>query len=102
MSKLQATALKELLFSRKVAAVTIHTVASKNFLHFVDEFTFFFNYVRCNVHGPSLCLLLDTAVTMLGIQGEDGPTSMSTDGAGYKLNLTNPLTLGTERILDMY
>ena len=74
MLSLQATALKGKF-----------RLQHKDFLHFVDNFPFF-NYVSCYVHGSSLGLLLDTAVTMLGIQREGDPIPMSTEGAGYKLN----------------
>lgn len=75
----------------KVATVSIHAVASKNFQHFVNKFSLF-NYVRCNnVHGPSLCLLLDTAVTMLGIQGEIMIQYLCLQMCWVQIELTNPL-----------
>ena len=57
MLSLQATALKGKF-----------RLQHKDFLHFVDNFPFF-NYVSCYVHGSSLGLLLDTALTMLVSKG---------------------------------
>jgi hypothetical protein len=77
----------------------IHTVASKNFL--LHRQNYLYNYVRCNLHGPKpLSVAGHCSDNAWYPGGEDGPVSMSTDGAGYKLNLTNPLPLGTERIVD--